>query len=112
MKKIPFFKLYLYYLFGAIPISIFVAFLSLFHKFPIQFNDKPTYGIVGFSVCLIFTPIWVFLLHCLNYIFLIFGRWLYLSFCKLTKIKTEEKSSTNPELQSFLEKGNAIGQDL
>ncbi len=105
MNKIPFFKFYLYYLFGAIPISILVAFLSLFHKFPIQFNDKPTYGITGFVVCLAFTAPMVFLCHCVHYVYLSFGRLLYMLFCKLFRIKTEDISDDNEALKAFLKKG-------
>jgi len=90
MKKIPFLKLYLYYLFGALPLSLLFAFLSLFHKFPIRFNGKPTYGIIGFIACLIFTPLWVFLITCLSWVALSLGRWLYGLFCRLIKIKIDD----------------------
>jgi len=92
MRKIPFIKLYLYSLFGAIPFSLLMAFLSLFHKFPINFNGKDTYGVEGFIVCLVFTPLWVFLLHCLNWVILSYGRWSYILFCRAFKIKIEENS--------------------
>ncbi|WP_295653087.1 hypothetical protein [uncultured Mucilaginibacter sp.] len=106
MKNIPFFKLYLYSLFAAIPLSIFIAFLSLFHAFPIQFNDKPTFGIEGFIVCIVFTPFWVFLVNCLNWSALSFGRWLYILFCKVAKIKSDEISTEEDDLKAFISKGD------
>lgn len=87
MKNLTFVKLFLYYTFSMIPFAILFAFLSLFHRFPIQFNDKPTYGVTGFIVCIAATPLWGFLLSGLSWVALFFGRWLYTLFLKLFGIK-------------------------
>jgi len=73
-----------------IPFAILFAFLSLFHQFPIQFNNKPTYGIVGFVVCIAFTPLWALIFSCLTWVALNLGRWLYTLFCKMVGIKIKD----------------------
>ncbi len=86
-KELNFKNIFLYYLFFMIPFSLLFAFLSLFNKWPIQFNDKPTYGILGFVVCIAFTPLWAFLFTCLTWVALFTGRLFYNMFLKITKIK-------------------------
>ena len=90
MRRVPFIKLYLYSLFGILPLSLLFAILSLFHKFPIELNHQSHYGIVGFAICLLFTPLWVFIITCLSWSTLSLGRLIYTLFCKLVGIKIDE----------------------
>jgi len=89
MKNFTFKKLFWSYTFCMVPFALLSAFLALFNVVPVVFNGRDTFGVVGFIVPIAFIPFFGLLFSGFNWLALNFGHWLYISFCKMLKIKTE-----------------------
>jgi hypothetical protein len=86
-KYFSFKKLFLCYLFCAIPFSLLAAFLALFNVVPVELNNSPRYGIDGFIIAILYIPFIGFMFSGASWLSLNFGLWVYKGFLTLTKRK-------------------------
>jgi hypothetical protein len=77
MTHYSFKKLFLAYLFGYMPFGLLSAILSLAHVLPIQFNERPYYGISGFVISILIIPFFGFIFGVINWLYLNFGNFIY-----------------------------------
>ncbi len=80
-------KLFLAYTFGVMPFFVLSGMLSLFNIVPINFNDSPQYGFIGFLLSLISIPLFGLIFSILNWLLLNFGVIIHLGFSKVFKRK-------------------------
>ncbi len=69
------------YLFGYLPFGILFGLLSMFNIVPVNVNDTPYYGVIGFGLMLLLIPTMAIMFTILNWVFLSFGLWVYSIYC-------------------------------
>jgi len=74
-------------LFFTIPFSFLESLLALFNLVPVDFNNIPRYGLIGFIIPILFIPFIGFLFGGFCWVALNFGTFLYNKFFKLIKKK-------------------------
>jgi hypothetical protein len=85
MQTFPFKKILFATTFFIIPFSILESFLALFNVVPVNFNDAPRTGWIGFIIPLLFIPFIGFMFSALNWVVLNGGYWFYSLFFKSAK---------------------------
>lgn len=80
-------NLFLAYLFGYMPFALLSAILSLMNVLPINFNEHPYYGVVGFVIAILTIPFVGLIFGIINWVYLNFGSFLYDYICKVLKIE-------------------------
>jgi len=95
MQHFPFKKILIATTFFIIPFSILAGFLALFNIVPIEFNNSPRTGWVGFVVPILFIPFMSIMLACMNWVVLNGGYWFYSLFLK------SDKNSNRDTIQDY-----------
>jgi hypothetical protein len=70
-------------------LSLLMGLLALLHISPVYFNEAPVYGMKGFIIPILFTPLFSSFFSLLNWIILNFGYTLYNSILRVSKKKKE-----------------------
>lgn len=60
-----------------VPVSLILAFLSLFEVVPVDFNDAKYYGFKGFIIHLLFMPFYVLMFTVLYWVIFAIGLKIY-----------------------------------
>ena len=85
MQNFPFKKIFFATVFFIIPFSILASFLALFKIIPVNFNDAPRVGWIGFIIPILFIPFMGIMLSAYHWIVLNVGYWFYSLFFKFKK---------------------------
>ncbi len=70
----------------ALPVTLVLAILAITGISPTTFNDQEIFGIKGFIIQLIYSPIWIILWTVTNWAFLKIGFWVSSIFIKYEKV--------------------------
>jgi hypothetical protein len=77
MNTFPFKKLFFACIFCTIPFSILESFLALFKIVPVNFNNIPRTGLIGFIIPILFIPFLGTMFSGFSWLFLNLGYWFY-----------------------------------
>ncbi|MBG9376084.1 hypothetical protein I5907_07555 [Panacibacter sp. DH6] len=77
MQKFNLKDLIIAYALGMLPFALLLAILSLAGVTPVVFNGTPQYGIKGFLIALLLSPIFGFIMGLVSFITLSIGRFIY-----------------------------------
>ena len=89
MQTFPFKKIFFSTIFFIVPFSILESFFALFNVVPVNFNDVPRTGWVGFIIPILFIPFVGIMFSGLNWIVLNSGYWFYSLFFKPVEDKNQ-----------------------
>ena len=84
-NQFSFKTLFLCYTFFSIPFFFTIGLLSLFNLIPVELNGINYFGFIGFTISLLFIPIFGFLFSCLNWVVLNLGLKFYNLVLRMTK---------------------------